>query len=242
MFKKTAFYVAMGLGLGAPSPVLAANAAGGASSKGATLFQMISSGGVSMLFLGLLSVAVVSLIIYHFLYVRVEKLVPQDMAENVLALVDRKEYDKALAVCRQQPNLISAIALKGLEKISRGGAVVQEAILFEGKSRIERLWQNLTYLGDLAVIAPMVGLLGTIIGMIEAFNYFRGGSINPAVLTQGLAKAMVNTAVGLFVAVPAMIAYSYFRGRISLVTSTAEAIASEMAQTISRHEPGRKGS
>lgn len=200
--------------------------------KGATLWQLIAAGGICMIFLGLMSVATVAFVIYHFIYVRPEKLVPQDLTENVLSLLERREYDKATAVCRQQPNIVSAIALKGLEKAPKGHAVLEDAIQYEGKARIERMWQNLTYLGDLGIIAPMVGLLGTIIGMIEAFSYFKAGSINPQVLTQGLAKAMVNTAGGLVIAVPALAFYSYFRGRLSMITSTAETVASEIAQVM----------
>ena len=199
-----------------------------------TFLQLIFSGGVCIIFLLALSIAVLAVIIYHFMNVRMDRMIPQDMTENLISLIERKEYDKALSVCRQQPNLISAIAEKGLQKTSKGKAVMEEAIQFEGRARIERLWQNLTYLGDMAVIAPMIGLLGTILGMIDAFNYFKLGTLNPAVLTQGLAKAMINTAFGLVIAVPALIAYSYFRGRVSRITTTAEAVSSEIAKVLSR--------
>jgi biopolymer transport protein ExbB len=216
------------------APAHAASAASSNAEKGSTLWQLIAAGGICMIFLGLMSVATVALAIYHFLYVRAEKLVPQELTENVLSLLDRREYEKAKQVCLQQPTLISAITLKGLEKAARGPVVVEDAIQHEGKARIERMWQNLTYLGDLAVISPMVGLLGTIIGMIEAFSYFKAGSINPSVLTQGLAKAMINTAAGLIIAVPALAFYSFFRGRLSSITSTAENAASEIAQVMTK--------
>ncbi|HTL70566.1 MAG TPA: MotA/TolQ/ExbB proton channel family protein [Candidatus Eisenbacteria bacterium] len=218
---------------GAPAHAAAA-AAARPGDKEMTFLQLIASGGVCIYFLGVLSVVVVAVVIYHFLNVRVEKLIPQDMTENLLSLIERKEYDKALSVCRQQPNLISAIVEKGLQKAAKGKGIVEEAIQYEGKARIERLWQNLTYLGDMAVIAPMIGLLGTILGMIDAFNYFKLGTLNPAVLTQGLAKAMINTAFGLVIAVPALIAYSYFRGRVSRITTTAEALSSEIARVLAR--------
>ena len=201
---------------------------------GAPILDLLISGGVTMIFLVIMSMMVVASVIYHFMNVRVEKLVPQDMAENVLSLLERKEYDKAAAVCRQQSNIISILTLKGLQRVSKGKAVVEEAVQYEGRSQIERLWQNLTYLGDMAVIAPMLGLLGTIIGMIDAFGFFRVGAINPASLTQGLAKAMINTAVGLVIAVPALIFYSYFRGRVGRITALSEAIASEIVTVINK--------
>ena len=204
------------------------------TSRGTPLWQMVTGGGINMLFLGILSVVALASIIYHFMNVAVEKLTPREFTENLLFLIEKKEYQKAASVCKQQDNMISAIALKGLSKMSHGKAVVEGAIQYEGKARIERLWQNLNYMGDMAVIAPMLGLLGTIIGMIDAFNYFKLGTIHPVVLTQGLAKAMVNTVFGLIIAVPCLVFYSYFRGRISRITSTVEAVAAEIAQLLSR--------
>jgi biopolymer transport protein ExbB len=215
-------------------PGFAATAANTAGNQSATLWQLIVSGGVCMIFLGLLSVAAMALVIYHFWFVVPHKLTPPDFAENLLFLLEKKEYDKALSVCRQQENMISAIALRGLQKISKGKTVIEEAIQYEGKARIERMWQNLTYLGDIAVIAPLLGLLGTILGIIEAFGYFRAVSIHPSILTAGLAKAMVNTVFGLVIAVPSLIFYSFFRGRLSLITTNAERAASEIVHALTK--------
>ena len=99
---------------------------------------------------------------------------------------------------------------------------------------MEQLWQNLTYLGDIAVIAPLLGLLGTILGIIEAFGYFKASTIAPGVLTGGLAKAMVNTVTGLIIAVPCLVFYAYFRGRLSHVTTNAERAASEIVHAMGK--------
>lgn len=205
-----------------------------ADGQTATLWQLIVSGGVCMIFLGLLSVAAAALVIYHFQFVVPHKLTPPDFTENLLFLLEKKEYEKAVSVCRQQENMISAIALKGLQKMSKGKAVVEEALQYEGKARIERLWQNLTYLGDIAVIAPLLGLLGTILGIIEAFGYFKASTIHPSILTAGLAKAMVNTVFGLVIAVPCLVFYAYFRGRLSLITTNAERASSEIAHAVTK--------
>jgi biopolymer transport protein ExbB len=195
---------------------------------------LIASGGICVAFLGLLSVLAVAIIIYSFRTLVPQKLTPPEFTDNILFLVEKKEYDKAIAVCRSQENMISAIALKGLLKLSKGKAVAEEAMQTEGKARIDKLWQNLSYLSDLAVVAPMVGLLGTVFGMIDAFNFFKAGTVHPGVLTQGLAKAMVNTALGLMVAVPCLIFYSYFRGKASAITSAAETAASEIGQSLTK--------
>lgn len=205
-----------------------------AASQAMSLWELLVGGGWPMILLGASSIAALALIIYHFREIRVEKLTPPDFCENLLFLLEKKEYDKAVSVCRQQTNMISAIALKGLQKISKGKAVVEEAIQYEGKARLESLWQNLTYLGDLAVIAPLLGLLGTILGIIDAFGYFRATTIAPAVLTGGLAKAMINTVFGLIIAVPCLLFYSMFRGRLSHITTNTERAASEMVHAMTK--------
>lgn len=201
-----------------------------------TLWELVKAGGSCMIFLGALSVLGTASVIYHFRAVTPERLVPREFSENLLFLLEKKEHAKALSVCRQQDNLIAAIALKGLARLDRGKSVVEEAIQYEGKARIEKLWQNLSYLGDVAVIAPMLGLLGTILGMIEAFNYqaFRAGIIQPVSLAQGLAKAMITTAFGLIIAVPALVFYAYFRGRIGTITSTAERVSAEILHALGK--------
>ena len=208
--------------------------AGPAPEKAATLWELIVSGGVCMIFLAILSVAALALVIHHFRSVIPAKLTPPDFIENLLFLLEKKEYEKAVSICRTQDNLISAIALKGLQKMSKGKSVIEEAVQYEGRARLEQLWQNLTYLGDIAVIAPLLGLLGTILGIVEAFGYFKASSIAPAVLTGGLAKAMVNTVFGLVIAVPALMFYAYFRGRLSHITTNAERAASEIVHAMNK--------
>ena len=212
----------------------AAQAGTGVAKQAATLWDLIASGGVVMIFLGILSVAAVAVIIYQFRTVVPKVLTPPDFIENLLFLLEKKEYEKAVSVCRQQENMISSIALQGLQKMSKGKSVVEEAVQNEGKARLEALWQNLTYLGDIAVVAPLLGLLGTILGIIEAFGYFKATSIHPSVLTAGLAKAMVNTVFGLSIAVPCLIFYSFFRGRLTHVTTNAERATSEIVQAMTR--------
>jgi biopolymer transport protein ExbB len=202
--------------------------------KAATLWELIVSGGVSMIFLGALSIAALALIIHHFRSVVPAKLTPPDFIENLLFLLEKKEYEKAVSICRTQENLVSAIALKGLQKMSKGKSVIEEAVQYEGRARLEQLWQNLTYLGDIAVIAPLLGLLGTILGIIEAFGYFKASSIAPGVLTGGLAKAMVNTVFGLVIAVFTLCFYAYFRGRLSHITTNAERAASEIVHAMTK--------
>ena len=211
---------------------------GSLQDQSVSLWQLIIAGGSCMILQGLLSVAALALIIYQVRFVKMERLIPVDFCDNLFLLLEKKEYEKAISVCKQQENMISGVALGVLKRISRGKAPgpaqIEGIVQVEGKGPVEKLWQNLAYLGDIAVVAPLVGLLGTVLGMINAFHYFKAGSIHPGVLTQGLAKAMVNTVAGLIVAVVCLVFYSYFRGKVSAITARAEAVASEIAQLLSR--------
>lgn len=211
--------------------------ASGIQEQMTSLWQLVEAGGPTMIFQGLLSVAALALAIYHFRFVTAQKLIPQDFCENLLTLLERKEYEKAVSVSKQQKNIASSIAVNVIPRIAKGKstpAQIESLVQTEGKIHIEKLWQNLTYLGDISVVAPLVGLLGTVLGMIHAFHYFKAGSIHPAVLTQGLAKAMVNTVFGLITAVICLVFYSYFRGKVSAITARAETVASQIAQTLSQ--------
>ena len=233
---RIAFYsiVALGALFVTSHSFAAKTATKSAIDKSMSLWDLIVAGGICMIPLTLISVAATALIIYHFRSVTAQKLVPQDFIESLLSLLEKGEVEKARSLSKQQPNMISAITLKGLSKINRGSSVMQEAIQHEGRERVEGLWRNLGYLGDMAVIAPMLGLLGTVFGMIQAFNYqaFKAGIIKPIILAEGLAQAMITTAYGLIIAIPILAFYAYFRGRISSIMATAERVSSEVAHLL----------
>lgn len=228
------FIVALGVVFFANHSFAAKATTSAASDKSMTLWELVVAGGVCMIPLTLISIAATALIIYHFRFVTAQRLVPQDFIESLLSLLERGEVEKARSLSKQQPNMISAITLKGLSKITKGPSVMQEAIQHEGRERVEGLWRNLGYLGDMAVIAPMLGLLGTVFGMIQAFNYqaFKAGIIKPVILAEGLAQAMITTAYGLIIAIPILAFYAYFRGRISSIMATAERVSGEVTHLL----------
>ena len=119
--------------------------------------------------------------------------------------------------------------------MTRGKDVIKEAMLDKGRRIVGDMTQKLSYLADVAVISPMVGLLGTVLGMIQAFNViaFQTGAVKPILLAGGISKAMVTTATGLIIAIPAMIFYSYFRGKVQNITSQLENISTELFHLIS---------
>ncbi|KJJ83275.1 motA/TolQ/ExbB proton channel family protein [Candidatus Omnitrophus magneticus] len=200
-----------------------------------TLWQIIKSGGELMIVLGILSIIALGLIIYYFFAFRIKKLLPGDALEKITGFIETKDFLSAKKFCERNTSLIADISLAGLQKLGHDKIVIEEAIEDKGRRSITVLWQKLSYLADIAAIAPMVGLLGTIIGMIQAFNYivFEIGAVKPILLAGGVSKAMVTTAAGLIIAIPVMIFYAYFRGVLQNITIQYEHISTELFQLIS---------
>ncbi len=207
---------------------------------GMTLWQIIRSGGEVMIVLSLLSVAALSLIVYYFLTIKQDKLLPEEFLDKTVSLLESRKYREAKILCEGSPSLIADAVLAGIARREHEKVVIEEAMQDKGKRSVTVLWQKLSYLADVAAISPMVGLLGTVLGMIQAFNViaFQAGAVKPVLLASGISKAMVTTATGLIIAIPAMIFYSYFRGVVQSVTSQFEHISAELLQLITEGKEG----
>jgi biopolymer transport protein ExbB len=191
-----------------------------------------------MIVFGLLSFAVVALVFYYFRTYTVKKLLPEDFIEQLVGYVKAGKTDDAVKLCEKNSNLVADVALAALARKWEGRDVVEQAIKDQGRRSISFLWQQLSYLVDIATIAPMVGLLGTVVGMIEAFNgiAFEMTAVKPILLASGIAKAMIATAAGLFIAIPAMIFYAYFKGKLQKITLEHEHVATELLYLITERE------
>ena len=133
-------------------------------------------------------------------------------------------------MCETYPSTVADIVKAGLDKRKKGLIFAREAIENAVRKELGKLWQNISYMADVANIAPLIGLLGTVLGMIQAFNViaFQSTGVKPILLASGVSKAMVTTAGGLIVAIPAFLFYSYFRGRIQTVTNSVETFSSDV--------------
>lgn len=207
-----------------------------------TLTQIIQAGGWIMYVLGTMSIAALALIIYFFVVLRPEQITPKRSTRDIGALLGKGEFEKARAECRLQPSPVSAITLAALDYAERVEApdpgLMKEIIEGEG-SRQAALIQNQTqYLLDIGVIAPMVGLLGTVLGMLTAFNAVALdlARAKPIYLAAGVSQALITTAGGLLVGIPAMVFYAYFRGRTSKLIARLETVSTELlTQLIRKH-------
>ena len=205
--------------------------------KAMTLWQMLVAGGSVMVVIGLLSLAAVALVAYDFMTLDVEKLAPRRFVKEVLRHLERRNFDDARNLCAYETNnVLARIVLAGLEKVQQNpdGVSIKEAVEHRAQIEIGNLWQNLNYLSDIVAVAPLLGLLGTVLGMIQAFHAIplQTAGLKTALLAAGISKAMVTTAAGLIVAIPVLMAYSYFRGKVHEVTNGIEIYTTDILKVM----------
>jgi len=195
-----------------------------AAKKGMTLWELICSGGVVMIILAILSIATVAIIIYCFIAFREEQLVPRKFSQDLIDKLRSGEFITAKRMCHNKDNVIAKVANAGFEKSKKDPLLVAEAMEHRSKELSMGLWKILSYLSDIATIAPLLGLLGTILGMIQAFNVIalQTAIVKPILLAGGVSKAMVTTAGGLIVGIPGLAFYSFFRMKLQTILHGAE--------------------
>lgn len=202
--------------------------------EGMSLWQMMQSGGVVMIVLFVLSIGAGALVVYNFREIHTERLAPRDFAERVIDDLERKDLRSVRQQCEDQENIMARIVMAGLDRKARGAILAREAMENMVRKEVAALWQKISYLSDIAAVAPLIGLLGTVVGMIQAFNViaFQAGVVKPILLAGGVSKAMVTTAGGLIVAIPVMLFYAYFRGRVQEVTDVVENYSTDIMKLI----------
>lgn len=224
-----------------PGAALAQTAEGVELPEAMTLMDMLKNGGWPMVLLGLMSVVAVALILYFFAVFRVEAVMPREYLLDVRQMLKNNRLEEADIASRKNESPAAAIVLAGVDYIKQSSrpepSLLKEIMEGEGARQAELIQHQSQYLLDIGVIAPMVGLLGTVMGMLKAFNSVASdiAMARPMVLAEGVSQALTTTAVGLIVAVPAMIFYSYFRGRIAKIIARMEMTAAELMNVLTEH-------
>ncbi len=215
------------------------SAAGADSDSGAppsiNIFQWryLKDTGLGWLLLFLImSLATVYLIVEHSLTIRKGKIMPEAIVEELEQKIARGEFPQAVEFCSQPENysLASEVILAGLQRYTSsewGFAEFKTAAEEEGENQTAALYRKTEPLAVIGAIAPMFGLLGTVQGLIVSFYQIveSKGPANPAELAHGVGMALFTTLLGLLVAIPAMIAFSFFRNKIdSLIAETGKRV------------------
>lgn len=200
-----------------------------------TLFDIIKQTGWLIWPLAALSIAAVFLIIFYFLTVRRGAVVSDRFMNSADALIRKQDYLGLLAVCNRQDECISRITAKTLEFATKNPTAsfeeVSEVTQSEGSRQASLLHQRIQYLADIGAVAPMVGLLGTVFGMITSFREIAQHAYigsKQTDLAGGVSQALLTTAGGLCIGIPALIFYSLFRGRVQGLVAELEAASTHI--------------
>lgn len=182
-----------------------------------SLFDIAARGGWIMLLIVLCSVGAVAISIERYITLRRIRINARSFILQIQNLLMRKKIDEAIRTCKQTPGPIAALSKVTLEKYDRPYEEIKEALESAGKTEIFNLEKYLGALGTIAAVAPMIGFLGTVTGMIKAFMKIEslGGNVGPGVLAGGIWEALVTTAAGLMVGIVALIFYNYIQSKIS---------------------------
>ncbi|NQW99874.1 MotA/TolQ/ExbB proton channel family protein [bacterium] len=192
--------------------------------------EILAKGGIMMYPLGLMSVITVVLILIFLLTIRRNAIVSDRFMNSVESLMRKRDYPGLSALSHRHNECMARITQKTLDFMAANPGTsfenVREVAQTEGSHQAGMLTSRVTYLADIGAIAPMVGLLGTVFGMIESFFNISSGAV-PGVREMGLAlgvsKALIATAGGLAISIPALAFYSIFRGRVQKYISELEA-------------------
>ena len=218
----------------APATVVRAQEAGPPIRPEATLWEVVLSGGPVMIPLGILSVIAVMLVLIYLFTMRRGAVVTKRYMSTADALLRKRDYLGLLAISNRHREAVARIMQRTLDFITQHPeatfAEAREIAETEGTRQAAALNQRIAYLADIGTIAPMLGLFGTVLGMIKSFSVVASDIVasRPIMLAEGVSEALVTTAAGLCIGIPAMAAYSFFRGRVQSLIAELEAASTQL--------------
>ena len=178
------------------------------------MFSIIQAAGWPIYFLLLTSVIAVALIMERATALRRSKIVPPGLLAAVVSEYRQRGVSEEAIKRLNAHSLLGRVFAAGLKNVKSSREVMKEAIEEAGRSAAHDLERFLTTLGTIASISPLMGLFGTVVGMIEIFGSATGSGNNPQQLAHGISVALYNTGFGLIIAIPAMIFYRHFRAQV----------------------------
>jgi len=201
-----------------------------------TLMGMIEQGGLILWVIMALGFISLVMTVFFSLTVTPKREVPTSFLKRALSQVRSGDLRGAYQMCEGRDELLVNVIRAGLKMSGHDRYVIQDAMESEGERGATALWQRISWLNNIGVIAPLLGLLGTVWGMIQAFSAiaFDSAQVKGMTMAYSVSKAMVTTAAGLLVAIPVLLVYYYLRGRVIKIIAEVEAHSSEMVELLTR--------
>jgi biopolymer transport protein ExbB len=196
------------------------------------LFAIIEAAGWPIWFLLAASVVAVALIIERSVSLRSRKIIPPALFEQVVAVYQRQGVSEEVLDRLSRDSPLGAVLAAGLRNHKSSRYVMKEAIEEAGRAVAHQLGRFLTTLGTIATAAPLLGLFGTVIGMIEIFASQSPTGTNPAQLAHGISIALYNTAFGIAIAIPALIFYRHYKNKVDTYVVEMELQAAKLVDIL----------
>ncbi|HTG97834.1 MAG TPA: MotA/TolQ/ExbB proton channel family protein [Burkholderiales bacterium] len=196
------------------------------------MFAIIQAAGWPIWFLLLASVIAVALIIERSISLRSKKIIPPTLLEQVVGVYQRQGLSPEVIDRLSRDSPLGAVLAAGLRNLKSSRYVMKEAIEEAGRAVAHDLERFLTTLGTIATAAPLLGLFGTVIGMIEIFGSQSPSGTNPQQLAHGISIALYNTAFGIAIAIPALIFYRHFKNKVDTFVVEMELQASKLVDIV----------
>jgi len=210
--------------------------------KTLSVIELITSGGIGgnlvMGTLGILSIFAIYILIERYSTIKKASKEDESFLKSIQNFVEAKDIEAAKTLCKNTDSPISRMIEKGVNRIDKPMTDISSAIENQGKLEVFKMENNLANLATISGAAPMIGFLGTVIGMIVAFHEMAsaGGNIDVEMLSKGIYTAMVTTVGGLIVGIIAYIAYNYLVSKIDKVIFQLEARTTEFLDLLHHNE------
>ena len=187
------------------------------------MFEIVKAGGIVMVPIILASIVAAAIFLERLWTLQQRRVVPPDLTRRVWQLVEAGQVNDKVIAALHENSPMGKLLATGLANRHRPREVLMERLEDAGRHVIHDLDRFLNTLGTIAGVSPLLGLLGTVMGIIKAFTAIsQGGVGDPKLLSGGISEALVTTAAGLCVAIPSLIAYRYLRGRVDDVVVQME--------------------
>ncbi len=221
-----------------PSTALAQAPPAATAPMPSSLWEVLVSGGPVMIPLGILSVLAVALVLVYLFTLRRGTVVTRRYMATADALLRKRDYLGLLAISSRHREAVARIMQRTLDFVTQHPeatfAEAREIAETEGTRQAAALNQRITYLADIGTISPMLGLLGTVLGMIKSFSVVASDIVGsrPMMLAEGVSEALITTAAGLLIGIPAMAAYAFFRGQVQSLIAELEAASTQLVSLL----------
>jgi biopolymer transport protein ExbB len=197
-----------------------------------SLLAIIQAAGWPIWFLLATSVVAVTIIIERLLYLRASHIMPSALLEEVIAVSRTQHIDATTLDQLEQSSPLGRVLAAGLRNLGASREVMKESIEEAGRAVAHQLERYLTTLGTVATLAPLMGLFGTVIGMIELFGATGGVGADPQQVAHGISVALYNTGFGLGVAMPALVFHRHFHALVDSFVIDMEQQAMRFVDTV----------